>query len=294
MGWDRHLYQQRPYKDTTMIWFAGILTTIGLFFLLLGVSALLRRKRLLEKFFSPKRDSILQKERKKLEKLLTSSGVSIQEYVFVQILSIVVALSLLILPPIFHIGPLAYLPLSIVAALLIYFVPKLFLIEQKRKRKEHIDRDLPIFLDLMVIILQSGGGLMNAIEIVLKEAEGVICEELLQETRRFQSDITTLPPQIAYENLVERTGSENIATIVSFIRISQESGIGLQTIFQNQSETIKERRFFEIEKRAATINIKMILVVFLFLLPAIGAFILLPMMDNALMPETTKLLNPMH
>lgn len=267
---------------------------IGIILITFGILKIYKKKYLISQIFSTYNDTILQehqKERQKqLQMFLDSSGVSLNEYRLMQILSLISGIVLAASPFLMNAGLFYKVIVLPIAVAIIISAPKLFLIEQRKKRIERIDNDLAIFLDLMVIILQAGGGLLNAITIVTKEAEGIIGKDLIEESKKFQSEITTLPSNLAYENLVTRTGSDNIASVVSYMRISEESGIGLKTIFENQAKEIKEKEFFEIEKKSAMINIKMILIVFFFILPAVGAFIILPMSDNALMPEMNTLL----
>ena len=83
---------------------------------------------------------------------------------------------------------------------------------------------------------------------------------------------------------MNRTGSDTIATIVGFMRLSEETGIGVKSIFENQAQELKAMEMLDIEKKAATMNIGITLVMFLFILPAVIAMIAFPMSAGALMP----------
>lgn len=270
---------------------AWLFLCVGLVLLMFALYKFYKKRILLAQIFSNKKESLLQqKKQKELLLRLESAGVGLQEYRLLQILAAITGAAVAILPFLLGAALLFKVVVLFIGIAIALLTPKLFIEEQRKKRIARIDADLAIFLDLLVIILQAGGGLLNAIDVVTKEAEGIIGKDLLEETKKFKKELTTLSPSLAYENLIRRTGSENVASIVSFMRISEESGIGLKTIFENQSKEIKEKAFFEIEKRASLLNIKMILAVFVFVLPALGAFIILPMMDNALVPEAHRLL----
>lgn len=163
-------------------------------------------------------------------------------------------------------------------------MPYLYLEEQIKKRVKRIENDLPIFIDLLIIILEGGGGLNNAIDKVTVEGASVLDSDLLEESKKFKNEFITYSSDIAFTNLVNRTGSDAIATIVGFMRLSEETGIGVKSIFENQAEELKSMEMLNIEKRAATMNIAITFVMFLFILPAVIAMVAFPMAANALMP----------
>jgi tight adherence protein C len=166
--------------------------------------------------------------------------------------------------------------IALVALAIATATPYLYLEEQKKARIKRIDNDLAIFIDLLIIILEGGGGLYNAIDQVTEDAKGVIGDELLQESKQFKYELITYESELAYNNFMNRTGSEAIATIVGFMKLSQETGIGVKTIFENQSNEIKEADMLNLEKKAATMNIAITFTMFIFILPAIIAMIAFP------------------
>jgi len=143
---------------------------------------------------------------------------------------------------------------------------------------------LPVFIDLLIIILEGGGGLNNAIDKVTTEGESVLGPDLLEESKKFKNEFITYSSDVAFTNLVNRTGSDAIATIVGFMRLSEETGIGVKSIFENQAQELKSMEMLNIEKKAATMNIGITFVMFLFILPAVIAMIAFPMAADALMP----------
>lgn len=165
-----------------------------------------------------------------------------------------------------------------------FFMPYLYLEEQIKARIKRIENDLPVFIDLLIIILEGGGGLNNAIDKVTTEGESVLGPDLLAESKKFKNEFITYSSDIAFTNLVNRTGSDAIATIVGFMRLSEETGIGVKSIFENQAQELKSMEMLNIEKKAATMNIGITFVMFLFILPAVIAMIAFPMAADALMP----------
>lgn len=164
------------------------------------------------------------------------------------------------------------------------FMPYLYVEEQIKARIKRIENDLPIFIDLLIIILEGGGGLNNAIDKVTTEGESVLGPDLLGESRKFKNEFITYSSDVAFTNLVNRTGSDAIATIVGFMQLSEETGIGVKSIFENQAQELKSMEMLNIEKKAATMNIGITFVMFIFILPAVIAMIAFPMAADALMP----------
>ncbi len=215
---------------------------------------------------------------------LTRAGITQKEYKQIQILSVVAGLALLSLLFILKLSLLLELFIAFIALLIMIFMPYIYLDEQIKARIKRIDNDLAIFIDLLIIILEGGGGLNNAIDKVTQEAEDVLGKDLLEESKKFKNEFITYSSDIAYNNLISRTGSDAIATIVGFMRLSEETGIGVKSIFENQAQEIKDMEMLNIEKRAATMNISITFVMFIFILPAVIAMVAFPMAADALMP----------
>lgn len=215
---------------------------------------------------------------------LTRAGLTMKQFQEIFAVSILAGFALISLVFILDMSSAAntfFIFLGVVVGL---FTPYLYLEEQIKARIKRIESDLAVFIDLLIIILEGGGGLNNAIDRVTQEGESVIGKDLLEESKKFKNEYITYSSDIAFKNLVQRTGSEAIATIVGFMRLSEETGIGVKTIFENQAQEIKDMEMLNVEKRAATMNIGITFVMFIFILPAVIAMIAFPMAADALMP----------
>ncbi len=266
----------------------GALLSFVLFIVLLMFFVLhqYRHKKWLQKVFLQEDASILQEERSdkiNFETKLIQAGLTKKEFFQIVALSIFTGVSIASLVFILHLSP-------VVKALLVFFAlsiavatPFIYLDEQKKARIKRIERDLAIFIDLLIIILEGGGGLHNAIDQVTEDAKDIIGKDLLEESKRFKYEFITYDSELAYNNLVKRTGSEAIATIVGFMRLSQETGIGVKSVFENQSNEIKEADLLNLEKKAAMMNVSLTFTMFLFILPAIIAMIVFPISAGAIL-----------
>ncbi len=214
---------------------------------------------------------------------LVRAGLSQKQFTEIIIAGVLAGLSLFALIFILDLEGIKAVGIAVISLAVAALTPFVYLEEQVKARIKRIENDLAIFIDLLIIILEGGGGLNNAIDRVTVEGTAVLKKDLLDESRRFKNEFITYSSEVAYNNLVKRTGSEAIGTIVGFMRLSEETGIGVKTIFENQSEEIKAAEMLSIEKRAATMNISMTFTMFVFILPAVIAMIVFPMAADALM-----------
>lgn len=265
--------------------FLSLLSAIGAF----GYYAYdtYKRERWLREIFEAKKSEILEDNSTRFEKTLrlklTRAGITNKELIEVAIAGFIGGIALVSLIFLLKMSMFMNIVLAIAALAMAFGTAPLYLEEQISARIKRIEEDLSIFIDLLIIILEGGGGLNNAIDQVTKDGASVIRRDLLEESKLFKNEYVTYSSEIAYNNLILRTGSDAIATIVNFMRLSEETGIGVKSVFENQSREIKENEMLQIEKKAAMMNINLTLIMFLFILPAMIAMIAFPMSANGLM-----------
>lgn len=212
---------------------------------------------------------------------LIQAGITYKEYNEGRLAFLVLALVLIFTLPIFFsftIGLIGF----ILGVLLIAFGGKIYIMISKAERVEKINKDLGVFLDLINVILEAGGSLKNAFFQVSRRAHGIIDEELLKEIAILEYEMTNYSTKKAYENLKKRVDSEEMDKIVDFLILSEETGIGVKNIFSTQSEEMRQEKFYQIKGKVNTLNMYLMVVIFVFVLPALGAFIVFPMMAGNL------------
>jgi tight adherence protein C len=141
---------------------------------------------------------------------------------------------------------------------------------------------LGTFLDLVNVILEAGGSLKNAFFTVSTKAKNIIDDELLKEIAILEYEMTNYSTKQAYENLKHRVDSEQMDKIVEFLILSEETGIGVKNIFTSQSADMRQDKFYKIKGKVSTLNMYLMIVIFVFILPAIGAFVVFPMRAGVL------------
>lgn len=222
-----------------------------------------------------------KKENGNLSMKLIQAGITYKEYTEARLVFGLMGIIIMSVLPFFF--SLVISICSIVIGLLIViFGGEIYLSISKAERVEKINRDLGIFLDLVNVILEAGGSLKNAFFEVSRRAKGIIDPELLKEVSILEYEMTNYSTKVAYENFKNRVDSKEVDKIVDFLILSEETGIGVKNIFTMQSDEMRKERFYKIKGKVNTLNMYLMLIIFLFVLPAFAAFIIFPMMGGTL------------
>ena len=154
--------------------------------------------------------------------------------------------------------PLLFGPLAIWAAFALSYVWVMWLrpsfVEgDGEKRSRAVYRRLPYALDLGVLVLQSGGTLRDALEII-----GRSDDPLAEEIRTAIKEIDSGAAQAsALQNMSSRIGVSSLDSIVLAINRGAETGAPMAHTLATQAELFREKRLQEIEKTAVEAPTKM-------------------------------------
>ena len=217
----------------------------------------------------------------KLTHSLIQAGITLKEYNEARMLFALIGLILMISLPML-LSPMIGAIGIVIGIICIIFGGKMYIGIAKAERVEKIDKDLGTFLDLVNVILEAGGSLKNAFFTVSVKAKNIIDDELLKEIAILEYEMTNYSTKQAYENLKQRVDSVQMDKIVEFLILSEETGIGVKNIFTTQSSEMRQDKFYQIKGKVSTLNMYLMIVIFVFILPAIGAFIVFPMQSGAI------------
>lgn len=212
---------------------------------------------------------------------LIQAGATLKEYNEARFLFVIIGAVLISTIPFFVSFNMAVLVI-IIGILLMIFGGQIFIAIGKSERIGKIEKDLGVFLDLTNVILEAGGGLKNAFFKVSQEAKYIIDDELLKEIGILEYEMSNYTTKIAYQNMKKRIDSREVDKIVDFLILSEETGLGVKNIFSNQSDEMRQKEFYRIKGKANTLNLYLMLIIFMFILPTLGAFIVFPMMSGKL------------
>ncbi len=217
----------------------------------------------------------------KLNQSLIQSGITLKEYNEARVLFSIIGIILIVSIPMLFSQMIGAIAVAIGVGCIV-FGGKMYLAIAKAERIEKIDQDLGTFLDLVNVILEAGGSLKNSFFTVSTKAKNIIDDELLREIGILEYEMTNYSTKEAYENLKKRVDSEQMGKIIDFLILSEETGIGVKNIFTTQSEEMRQDKFYQIKGKVSTLNMYLMIVIFIFVLPAIGAFIVFPMQSGAI------------
>src|SRR5579863_136955 len=158
------------------------------------------------------------------------------------------------------------------------FVPSYILGRRARTRQNNISRQLSDVLDLLVVCVEAGLGLYEAIRIV-----GTECERHGQEIGTELSLVTTdissgATLGQALRGLAERTAVEDIKPLAATLIQSEQLGAQIAPALKSSSDALRTRRRIRAEESAQKASIKILFPLVIFVLPAMIAVIIGPAM----------------
>ncbi len=220
-------------------------------------------------------------DKKSLSFKLIQAGITLKEYNEARLLFILIGVILAVALPLLFSQTVGIIGIAVGIVCIIFGGP-IYISIAKAERVEKIDKDLGTFLDLVNVILEAGGSLKNAFFTVSTRAKNIIDDELLKEIAILEYEMTNYSTKKAYQNLKDRVDSEAMGKIVDFLILSEETGIGVKNIFMTQSSEMRQEKFYQIKGKVNTLNMYLMIVIFIFILPAVGAFIVFPMQSGAI------------
>ncbi len=196
--------------------------------------------------------------------LLTHAGyrspAAVQMYWAIRLLSplILVGLTLLALPLIPKLSLIMGIGLVVMALGVGWLVPAIYVDKRKNARMTRMLVAFPDALDLMVVCVESGLALPQAIERVADEM-AVSQPELALELALVNSEVRAgIPSTEALKHLAERTGLEDIRGLVSLLAQSIRFGTSVGATLRIYAEEFRDRRTQLAEEKAAKIGTKLV------------------------------------
>jgi tight adherence protein C len=170
--------------------------------------------------------------------------------------------------------PLVFLPwsqawmLMIICALLGYLIPGFILSRITTKRQKVITNGLPDLLDLLIVCLEAGSSLDQAIVKATDELE-LAYPALAEEFRMLITETRAGKPRLeAFKNLASRTGVDDVRALVSMLVQTDRFGTSVAQALRTHAEVSRTKRRQRAEERAAKIGVKLVFPLVFLLFPA--------------------------
>jgi tight adherence protein C len=172
-----------------------------------------------------------------------------------------------------------------------FLLPDAALRMKIRRRQEDITDALPDGLDLLVVCVEAGLGL-NAAFVKITEEFQISSPALSEEFDVVNREMVAgKPRQEALRALSERTGVEDVKSLVAMLIQTEKLGTSLAQSLRVHSDSLRTRRRQRAEEAAAKTTIKLVFPLVFLMFPALFIVILGPgaiQVINVLLPVATK------
>jgi tight adherence protein C len=166
--------------------------------------------------------------------------------------------------------------LILVCGILGFLLPDFILRRKIHKRQEEITDALPDGLDLLVVCVEAGLGL-NAAFIKITEEFKLSSPALSEEFDVVNREMVAgKPRQEALRALTERTGVEDVKSLVAMLIQTEKLGTSLAQSLRVHSDSLRMRRRQKAEEAAAKTTIKLVFPLVFLMFPALFIVILGP------------------
>jgi tight adherence protein C len=152
--------------------------------------------------------------------------------------------------------------------LLAYMLPGFWLSRQVTLRQKQIRNGLPDALDLLIVCVEAGMGLDQAIA---KAADELLVSHpaLSEELTIITTEIRAGKPRMeAFKNFAERTKVDDVRQLVSMLVQTDRFGTSIAQALRTQAEVSRTKRRQRAEERAAKLGVKLVFPLVFCLFPA--------------------------
>jgi len=173
-----------------------------------------------------------------------------------------------------------------------YILPGMLLARMAKRRSHRIRLSLADMLDLLVVSVEAGLGLDQAMSRVGTEL-AFAYPELADELKLINLELRAGKPRSeALRNLADRTGVDDLSSIVTMLIQTDKFGTSIAQSLRVASETLRTKRRQRAEEAAAKTGVKMVFPLVLCIFPSIWVVtigpaairfinVLLPVVENS-------------
>jgi tight adherence protein C len=170
-------------------------------------------------------------------------------------------------------NPIAFVLMSLFLG---WMIPELWLISRTKARQKRLRLSLPDAMDLMVICVEVGLGLDQALLKVSEEIE-IVHPELSAELNMVSLEMRVGKTRLdALRDLAHRTGLDDIKALVAILAQTDRFGTSIVQSLRTFSDELRTKRRQRAEEMSAKVSVKMVPVLVFFIFPALLLVILGP------------------
>jgi tight adherence protein C len=166
--------------------------------------------------------------------------------------------------------------LGVWGALFGFIAPTFIVRSRITRRQKQMQKALPDALDLLVVCVEAGLGLNQAMVRVAEEIERV-SPVLSEQVGLVNLEIRAgTPRDEAFRNLGHRTGVQDIKSLMAMLIQTDRFGTSIAQALRTHADTMRTKRRQRAEEAAAKTTIKLVFPLVLFIFPALFVIILGP------------------
>jgi tight adherence protein C len=154
-----------------------------------------------------------------------------------------------------------------------WMLPLTLVRRRARLRAQQVDREVPDFIDLLVVTVESGQGLGGAVRLAGERLRGPLGDEVRLAV---QEQAMGLSAHDALTNMVERSDSPALRSFVRSVVQGESLGVSIGEILRAVAVEMRKRRRQAAEERAAKAPVKMLFPLAFFIFPSMFIVLLGP------------------
>lgn len=170
-----------------------------------------------------------------------------------------------------------YFPIVLIGVMVMgFYCPQLWLSNTINKRKERLVNGFPDALDLMVVCVEAGLGLDQAISRVgheVKQGHPDLGDEFILLNLELRAGLSR---EQGLRNLVNRTDLDDIRSLVALLIQTDRFGTSIGQALRVHSDSMRLKRRLKAEERGAQLPVKLMIPLILFIFPALMVVIIGP------------------
>lgn len=175
-----------------------------------------------------------------------------------------------------HSSPGTLVVITITLAILGFMLPTLWLHVRISQRIQRLREAFPDSLDLLLVCVESGQSLDDAISRLARELRPT-CPELAEQYHLTSLELRAgRPRQQALANMARRTGVDEIASFTTLLIQSDQLGTSIGETLRVYAEDMRITRMLRAEEKAQALPVKIAVPLAMFLLPGFVTIIMIP------------------
>lgn len=209
-----------------------------------------------------------------LEKEVVAAGlshsISFREVLVAYFLIMCAAIVLGIILFVFFSVPIFFIMGLLIAA---FLVPRLWLTNKVKKRKDDIEKELPEFLDLLTVSVEAGLGFESSLKRIADEGKGPLSVEIKRVISEISMGKSRKDALIDLKNRIEHA---DLTSFVNSMVQAEQLGTSISNVLKVESREFRRKRRQRAEEQAMKAPIKLLIPLVFFIFPTIFVILLGP------------------